>query len=100
MPVFLLDSKNTYSDDDEPIDTLEIARDLRNQSGLYALKIGAMDMAPRFRPGDIVIVNPYEPARPGDAVVVQRGSRKGIAEHGSKAPQEEFIHRIIRAIFR
>jgi phage repressor protein C with HTH and peptisase S24 domain len=52
----------------------------------YALYITGSSMEPRYYAGDIVVLNPHRPARPGDFVVVRMRVRP-------EAPEEVIVKR-------
>ena len=56
---------------DGPIDYIEKPTYLAGVDDCYAVMIVGESMEPRFYPGEVVIVHPYRPVRPGDYAVVQ-----------------------------
>jgi len=40
-------------------------------TGIYAMYVEGDSMSPQFASGDLIVVNPNKPARPGDVVVVR-----------------------------
>jgi len=60
----------------------------------FALRIEGTSMAPEYQPGDLIIVDPDEPARPGDVVIarldidgsvtLKKYKDRGYAEDGSR----------------
>jgi phage repressor protein C with HTH and peptisase S24 domain len=55
----------------EALDELARPPQLMKVKNAYAVAISGESMEPRYRPGEIVYVNPSRPARRGDDVVVQ-----------------------------
>jgi phage repressor protein C with HTH and peptisase S24 domain len=56
---------------DGPVDYIEKPTYLAGVDDCYAVMIVGESMEPRFYPGEVVIVHPYRPVRPGDYAVVQ-----------------------------
>lgn len=73
----------------EPVDYVRRAPGLAAAKEAYALYVENNSMAPRFPPGELIMVHPGRPVRPGDIVVV----RIQTAEH---TPVETFIKIMVR----
>ena len=75
----------------EPVDSV-IAERLGPYA--FALRVDGLSMAPEYQPGDLIIVDPDEPPRPGDVVVakldrdnsvtLKKYRDRGFAEDGSR----------------
>ena len=93
-----------YVEDQEPLEFLDLPSDLQSIKDIYAVKIAGDTMLPRFAPGDICIIHPYEPARIGDSVIVKKrlGGKVVNSVEENKSGKKDYIskHRIIRVIFR
>ena len=57
---------------DGPIDYITRPHSLRHVRDAYAIYMIGDSMFPRFRPGQLLHVNPYKPAQPGAGVVVTK----------------------------
>ena len=104
LPCYFTDSRNMYVEDQEPLEFLDLPSDLQSIKDIYAVKIAGDTMLPRFAPGDICIIHPYEPARIGDSVIVKKrlGGKVVNSVEENKSGKKDYIskHRIIRVIFR
>ena len=104
LPCYFTDVNNTYAEDQEPLEFLDLPSDLQTIKNVYAVKIAGDSMHPRFSSGDICIVHPYEPARIGDSVVLKKQSGNAVINSVvvNKSGSNNFIskHRIIRVIYR
>lgn len=65
-----VDSVISGLDLDAPIDWFFKPRPLKLTSGLYGLYVGIDSMAPRFESGDVILLDPRRPAKPGEDVLV------------------------------
>ncbi|MCK5934471.1 MAG: helix-turn-helix transcriptional regulator [Fulvimarina manganoxydans] len=72
------------------IDRLFCPPNLLGVEGAYAVKIFGTSMEPRFRAGEAVWINPHEPVRKGDDVVLQLLTEDG---ERSEAYIKEFVSR-------
>ena len=57
--------------DDERIEWTFSAPGLGNAQGIYAAYVPGSDMMPRYRPGEMVWINPNKPIKQGDDVLVK-----------------------------
>jgi phage repressor protein C with HTH and peptisase S24 domain len=57
--------------DDGPIDYIPRPHSLQHVRDAYSTYMVGDSMAPRFRPGQLLHVNPYKPPQPGTGVVVR-----------------------------
>lgn len=82
----------------EPVDRLPRAPHFENAARVFGFYAPDDSMAPRFRPGEIVWVDPARPAAPGeDAAAVQRGradapARIVLGELRSRTAREAVLH--------
>lgn len=70
---------------------------LRGARGLYAIYFHGESMQPRFEPGEVGIVDPSRPARPGDYVLVQLNNGESddvvsvLVKRLARATQKELL---------
>lgn len=67
-----------------PIDTVPRPEPLATVRGAYAVLITGDSMVPRYRPGDLALVNPHLPPRREDGVIL-------YSEERDKAAIKEFV---------
>ncbi|GGF22629.1 repressor [Aliidongia dinghuensis] len=58
--------------DDGPIDYIARPHSLRHVRDAYSIYMVGESMIPRFRPGQLLHINPYKPAQAGSGVVVTK----------------------------
>lgn len=61
----------------DPVDFIATPHPLKNVKGAYAVIISGESMVPAYRPGQIALVHPGLPARPGDDVILYSDSEDG-----------------------
>ncbi len=61
----------------EPVDEVPCPPALREAVGAYALRTRGESMYPRYLPDDILYVNPHQPVKSGDHVVIQTQRYEG-----------------------
>lgn len=66
------------------LDPARVVRQVRRPTALfgvrdaYAIYVAGESMAPLYRPGDLLVVDPNKPPRPGDTVVLQVRPGEGL----------------------
>jgi len=61
--------------EDGPIDWIERPAYLKNARDPYGIWVVGESMMPRYRPSQIIHINPHKPAAPGAGVVVYKKSK-------------------------
>lgn len=69
-------SEALFLDNGTPVAFTYRPDDLRGVADAYAVYVVGDSMAPRYRPGQLVYVNPSIPPRPGDDVVIQQTTKE------------------------
>lgn len=66
-----------FSIQEKPINYVPSPPALVNATGIYALLVEGNSMAPRYRPGDLIFLDPHRKHRPGDDVIVRLQNHRG-----------------------
>lgn len=75
--------------EEKPIDAVPLAPALRGAHGIYGVYIANDSMAPEHKEGDLRIIHPGKPPRPGDSVLIH-------VKANPSAPAQVYIKRFVR----